>query len=338
MSPHARFEVAFDQGVELRPAGLWLDALVPRDFCFVSEGLEDVRPLHRRVLLTERSAKLGRWGEADGSPPPLVCPFRRVFALGELRVELLPAGSLPGSAQLLLDGPYGSLLYAGALNLAGTANGERPARATAQTLVVDASHTPGAVRAPTRDESRTALLALVNESLRQGITPVLVAEALAVAPELLRILGDAGHKSRVHGAIYGYCRLFQSFGIELRGAMRFKGTPAHDEVVVVPPQHAAARAIRSLHRAQTVHVVSLRALQRDARIEDALVQPPASGGPRRLVLAMRSDEAAIVAYAQELAPERIYAAGANAQSLAAALRAAGLVATALAMPEQLSLL
>src|SRR5579859_6316960 len=111
-------DFVWQDGVRIVGTTIWCDAPRRHQITFVSSsarGLGDAGA--GRLILTERTlALLGRAAESDA----LVTPFGRPFALGRLRLELLPSGHLPGAAQLLVERPGKSgarrLLYAGDLN------------------------------------------------------------------------------------------------------------------------------------------------------------------------------------------------------------------------------
>jgi hypothetical protein len=99
-------------GLHVLGTRLWCDAARVHGVTFVSGA--DV-PLGgtraTRIVATERTRKLlGLDGE--GVLPAL---FARPFALGRARLELLPAGRLPGSAQLRVELDGRVALYAGAV-------------------------------------------------------------------------------------------------------------------------------------------------------------------------------------------------------------------------------
>jgi hypothetical protein len=89
-----------------------------------------------RIVTTEKTAKLCK---LDGVLP---APFGRPFALGRARVELLPAGRIPGSAQLRVEVEGATVLYAGAVDPRPT-KGTEPAQVRGcDELVISLGRTP----------------------------------------------------------------------------------------------------------------------------------------------------------------------------------------------------
>src|SRR5437762_192184 len=75
--------VEFAGGIRLAGTSLWLDAPEPAELCFLSHvPLAPDPPRHRRMLMTEATAKL--YEAHHRRPPALICPFRRPFTIGDL--------------------------------------------------------------------------------------------------------------------------------------------------------------------------------------------------------------------------------------------------------------
>src|SRR5439155_362525 len=81
-------------GVRVAGTSIWCDAPRRHALCFVSSAHHALAGA--RVVTTARTLELRR-ALGDGAEA-LVTPFARPFALGRLRVELLPAGHVPGGA------------------------------------------------------------------------------------------------------------------------------------------------------------------------------------------------------------------------------------------------
>src|SRR5262245_25833710 len=101
-------------GVRVVGTPLWLDPSCASGVTFVSHAGRVPRPASAPPtwLCTERTAALAG---LDGA---LLTPFRRAFALGQLRLELLPSGRMPGASVLSLQWgqePRQRLLYASSL-------------------------------------------------------------------------------------------------------------------------------------------------------------------------------------------------------------------------------
>jgi putative mRNA 3-end processing factor len=101
-------------GVHVKGTRLWCDAARAHGVTFVSGADVSLRRRCERIVTTPRTQKL-----APRLDEVLPAPFGRPFALGRARLELLPAGRLPGSAQLRVEMDGRALLYAGAVHPSG---------------------------------------------------------------------------------------------------------------------------------------------------------------------------------------------------------------------------
>lgn len=127
-------------GLHLRQARLWLDAGAglrlpppPRTAVTFQAQHDGVRrPPARLLCSTTLAALLGT------TRPPLAIPYGKPFQLGLQAIELLPAGSSPGSAMLRTQVGDRTVLFAGAARL-DTLPGATPLEwREADVVVVDA--------------------------------------------------------------------------------------------------------------------------------------------------------------------------------------------------------
>src|SRR5262249_45375907 len=104
------------------------------------------------------------------------------------------------------------------------------------------------------EEVYEQIRSFVERCFEDRATPVLIANQIGTAQELMKILGDAGHRLRVHRSIYEVAKIYRDLGVSLPGSRRFAGTPARDEVVIFPPVLRKHASIRKLRKSQTAMV------------------------------------------------------------------------------------
>ncbi|MGZ3407774.1 MAG: hypothetical protein ACXVAN_15090, partial [Polyangia bacterium] len=145
-----------------------------------------------RVVTTERT-RVRRAVEVTprGTAGMLVTPFGRPFALGRLRLELLPSGHVPGAAQLYVELDGRRVAYCGPLNPAPGRFAEAPQVRAAEALCLDAPLLACARKLPPRAEAEAQLLAAVERARDDGVTPVVLAPPLGGAQEVVALLGAA---------------------------------------------------------------------------------------------------------------------------------------------------
>jgi putative mRNA 3-end processing factor len=245
-------------GVRIAGSNIYCDARrCPREaIAFVSHaraprlsGASDVRLITTERTRALRTLEVTPRGQAAAT---LVTPFGRPFALGRLRLELLPSGHVPGAAQLYVELDGRRVAFCGPLNPQPGRFAEAPQVRAADALCVDAPLLPLLRRLPPRAESETALLAAVERTLDEQLTPVVLAPALGAAVDVLALLGAAGLPMRAHPRIVAFAETYARIGIALRlpTLKRFRGSPARGEAVVWPLESRAAPAVSRLKSAR----------------------------------------------------------------------------------------
>ena len=324
-------------GVRIGGTDLWCDArrCPPQATAFVSHARA---PRLRggaecRVITTERTRVLRAVeivprGQAAGM---LLTPFGRPFALGRLRLELLPSGHLPGAAQLYVelegtaaDGARARrrVAYCGPLNPSPGRFAEAPQVRAAEALCIDAPLAAFAGKLPPRAEVEGQLLAAVERALDDGVTPVVLAPALGAAEDVVALLGAAALPLRVHPRIAAWIEAYGRIGLGVPTATtrKFRGSPAKGEVVVWPLEDRNAAAIGRLRTARLFAATGL-ALEPDAaarlRVEAAFA------------LADHGDLPSLVAHARAAEARDVWLTSGFSEAAVRAFAAAGVRAHAL---------
>ena len=322
-------DVAFDDGVHLPGTVLWFDSPRERDLCFVGHARSGRFPAHRKVLCTQATARLAARHLA--SADLLVSPFSRPFSLGELNIELFPAGHMLGSASVRVVHGGRTIVYAGDIHLPGSRTAERAQVRGCDTLVVSCPYGDPQIRLPDREEAEAAVLKWVDRALNDGAVPVLLADRLGKAQDLLQLLGEAGVPVRAHRTIIESTAVYQEFGRGFPGARRFRGTPARGEAVVWPIELRGSASIGRMRRQLRIGVCSGRA----AYEEHALKQQYRASAA--FALSCHCGYGALLDYVRATAPGKVLLQRGRVRACAAALQAEGFDAAALTGPEQLSL-
>ena len=243
-------------GLHVLGTPLWCDARHTREVCFVSSARVPGARRHRQVLAS--TTTLALLPEASGRAPhsTLAVPLGKKFTLGTLRLELFPSGFMPGAACLGVDVAGARLLYAGVVNPKGAGLGGALETRHADVLVVDASFAGARYRFPPPGDMLAEAKAWAEKVAEGGGIPVLLAEPLGAALELLRILTLP---VVAHRAIVTAAKKLASVGVELRSPKRHAGTPAAGSAVLWPV--SARDTLPALRRARVALV--------DPRAQDA---------------------------------------------------------------------
>lgn len=295
MSSPARL-LRFDDGLHLEGTILWLDAPRERDLSFLSHAALDTLPLHRKVLTSPATFRLLEGQLATDRALP--CPFFRPFFLGELELELLPAGFLPGSAQLLITWRGTRILYAADIGMKPNRTAEAIRIHRCDVLVMSCALGDPAIRVPERGQVEGDLLRFVRESLADGRPPVLLSDRLGLAQELLRLLDEAGIPARSHRSIARHARAYVELGQRLPTGEQ-RGPLRPDEALVWPLALHASPTLHCLRPRPRLAVVGEQAL-----LGDVAPGQPLPAGPR-FPLTLQPDFAELLAYVKAAAPGRV---------------------------------
>ncbi len=313
-------------GIHLTGTVLWCDCDRRRDLSFISNAHMEFVGKNRRILATDKTLKILTRGA--GKVDALTSPYRRRFTLGPLELEMHPAGHVLGSAQLLVEREGRRIVYTHDVSTRQMATVERARPIECDVLAIPATYGLPLYRFPPREEVAAGVRAFVARALEDNATPVLFAETVGLAQELMRIVGEAGHKMRVQGSIYDVAKIYVEFGVSLPNARRFGGTPGRDEVVIFPPilrKHAAIKKLKKLRTA----MVSGRAVEPGfaftQRVDEAFA------------LADTVDHDELLTFIEGTGARDVYLTGGYVEELGAELRAKGLRVRSLLAPQQLPL-
>lgn len=153
-------------------------------------------------------------------------PFGKRFYIGDYRAELLPAGHMLGSSQIYIEFDEFSLLYTGDVKLFKLRTAEKSRFKKADILIIEATFGVPRFSFSSPKEAEKKLIAFVEEVLDRGGTPVLYANQMGKAQELLKILEIHGYSAKVSREIIKVAKIYEKFGIT------FKNIDKEGEVVI----------------------------------------------------------------------------------------------------------
>ncbi len=310
---------------------LHLDARRRVECAFVSHAHGDHIGRHDRTIATAATISLmrHRLGEPKRrKTEALPAAFRTPFGLGELTLELFPAGHVLGSAQLRVVRDGVALGYSGDLCTEPTHAAEAAEVMPCDVLVLESTFGHPRYVFPPKDETLRAVRRFVDDALAAGDTPVLLGYALGKAQEILKYLSDAGYRCAAHPVVHAVNLVYEAHGVSFPNvrALPPEG-PAPQEVVVVPPHLSRSPAMRGVRRRRTA-VLTGWAVDGGGHFRADAAFP----------LSDHADFPSLVRYAKATGASRVFTVHGFADVLATALRKEGLRAEPLAEERQLELL
>ncbi|WP_298214799.1 ligase-associated DNA damage response exonuclease [Acidocella sp.] len=252
MPPHpASWLKPTPSGLYCLPGDFYIDPLrqVPR--AIITHGHSDhARPGHAQVLATPETLAImrARMGERAGaSLQPL--PYGETLEVGGVRVRLVPAGHVLGSAQVVMEHQGARAVVSGDYKRQPdpTCPPFEPVRC--DVFVTEATFGLPVFRHP-EPEGEIAKL-LQSHALFPGRTHVVGAYALGKAQRLIACLRRQGYDAPIylHGAHANLCAVYERLGVglgALRPATAAQKAELKGALVLAPPSAVGERWGRRL--------------------------------------------------------------------------------------------
>lgn len=316
--------------IRVRGTGLFLDARRRRPCGFVSHAHSDHLGRHDRTIATAATAALARHRIGDRARGEVLpVGYRSPFGLGELTLELFPAGHVLGSAQIRLTLPGGlSVGYTGDLCLEPTATAEPAEVMPCDVLLMESTFGMRRYVFPPKEEVLASVRRFVDDALADGATPVLLGYSLGKAQEVLRHFGALGYPCRAHPVVHAVNRVYQQMGVELPNVRELGPEGVGPGEVVVAPPNLARSAVMARIRPRRTAVLTGWAVDgaRWFRGVDAAFP-----------LSDHADFPSLLRYARATGARQVLTLHGHAEPLARELRREGIAAEPLAPDVQMEL-
>ena len=116
--------ICINDEMQIPSLGLWLDARRPRSVSFISHAHSDHIGNHGRAIVTKATAELCRPRLSPHSKTEYdLHEYGERFSLGEASVELIPAGHILGSSQIMVETENHTFVYTGDFKLRRASGG-----------------------------------------------------------------------------------------------------------------------------------------------------------------------------------------------------------------------
>ena len=250
--PHPdRWIKVLPEGLYVEPGGFYIDPVRPVERAVVTHGHSDhARPGNRHVLATPGTLAIMRQrmgAGVGGSLQPL--EYGEGLTIGDVRVRLVPAGHVLGSAQVVLEHAGSRVVVSGDYKrrLDRTCAPFEPV--PCDVFVTEATFGLPVFRHPP-DLGEVGKL-LHSMALFPERSHVVGVYALGKCQRLITLLRAAGYDRPIwlHGALEPLCRLYSDWGVEL-GELRPATVAAKEDLkgalVLAPPAAVADRWARRL--------------------------------------------------------------------------------------------
>lgn len=197
-------------GLYLPDADLHLDARTAPGTVFVSHAHSDHCSHAARILCTPETAALHE--ARRGAREATTLAYGERLRVGGATVTLSPAGHTLGSAMIVAESARGRAAYTGDYKLRANPFSPPAEVPRCDELVMECTFGEPRYRFPPDAELVGRLHAFVDDALREGATPVVLAYALGKGQEALWHLVRGGYDVVLHGAIANMCALHERLG------------------------------------------------------------------------------------------------------------------------------
>jgi hypothetical protein len=342
--------VTWEGGFLIHGVGLHLDPRHRAPIGFASDAFGEA--LAKRLIATPETVRFLR--RHRSAPSFLPSPYGRTIRLGEADLRLVPAGGIPGAAQLELRYRGAAVLYARRIlpepsGLAVAAEAPR-----ADVVLLDAPPAPAPRACARRAESVAAIGAWAEQAARDGRVPVLFAEPYAAAPALAARLGSEALELRLQTTVHDRARLCAASGVEFPHVKRLEGAPRLGQLLLLPwgGERSSGRAVERPGRDAGERAEKMLASVRErgaeaggpvefrtAVVHDGSEALPGTFQPdEAFLLAFSAGVSELVAHVQRTGAREVLLSPDTPKVLGSVLRELGIaVASRLGPPDQLEL-
>jgi Cft2 family RNA processing exonuclease len=193
---------------------------------------------HREVILTQATSQIIRTRLKGNRKEHILeyeHPVEFKFGTKHFQVTLLPAGHILGSAMALIEADSGSILYTGDFKLRPGLAAESCSPRKADILITETTFGRPKYRFPNSGELWNQIIQFCQNSLKDGVTPVLMGYSLGKSQEIMCGLLDAKLDLAVHEQVYVIARVYERCGMSFPPYIKWKYRPLNGAVLIVPP-------------------------------------------------------------------------------------------------------
>jgi len=329
--PPDLLKVAFQRGIHLPEADLWLDPPFAAARAFVSHAHSDHVARHKLAICTELTrALMCKRGSAGKRTTFRTMSHEETLELDGFTLRLLPAGHILGSAMLhitrLRDGA--TLLYTGDYKLRSGITGEEAELRPADTLIMETTFGLPRYVFPPVEEIAAAMVRFARETLAGGQIPILLGYSLGKAQEILAAMRESGHPIMLHSAVKTMTELLAPHLGALPAFKELDVERAAGHILILPPNAPQLDALRKAGNCRTA-MVSGWGLDKSAKYR--------YGVDEVFPLSDHADYPELIRTVEIVKPWLVYTVHGYTREFAADLRRRGCDARALGREEQLDL-
>lgn len=238
--------IEYDEGIHIKGTDLWFDSKKKARFSFLSNANVTGFVPHEKVIATPKTIRLSE--KRVKSSVVLVCPFNHPFSLGKVQVELIPAGYILGSSQILIEMDGKRIVYTGDLKLRPSETAEPAEIRRCDIMIMKCTYGLPKYVFPSPQSVIDSMVDFIDDSLSSGITPILLVDPLGKAQDIAKVLGDMGYSISLHRSIHNALKIYEEFGIVFSNYECFKPKIIEGKVLLMPPYMRGSEVIERIEK------------------------------------------------------------------------------------------
>ena len=318
-----------NEGVHLKGTAIWFDASKKKKLSIISNARSTNFFRHDKVITTPQTYRILklRFKKTDVLP----CPFNHVFNLGEIEVELLPSGYIPGACQVLLYKKNKKILYVADFKLDVLTMSTPIELTQCDILIMKSVFGIKKYIFQSVEVAIIPIIEFINTCLEREQLPVLVADRIGNSQEIIRIIGEKDYDVYVHDSIHRINRLYEDFGFLFPEYLVLGDAGiSMNGVVIIPAEYRSDKKLMSLNN--TVYA-SVSEISVDDKIDNSSLN-----SSYRFPFSVRSGYDEMLKFVELVNPGEVYITGNNNLEFSDDLRKRGYNSSALMSPRQLDLI
>ena len=320
--------IEYDEGIHLKETDLWFDSKKRVPLSFISSASISQFSSHKKIIATPQTIRL--LAKRVKNSLVLPCPFNRPFSLGKLQIELIPAGFILGSSQVVVDLNETRLIYSGDIKLRHSDTSEHVVVRHCDILIMKCTYGKPGYVFPSTEDVMGSIRVFARSSLSSGYVPILLVNPLGKALDIIKVLGNEGFKLSLSKSIYNTLKIYEEFGFSFSNYESFNPSRLQGKVLIVPPHLRTSDKIEGLEN-KKIGVVMGWAI--DKRYSKSVF-----GADEAFPMSNHAGYDELIQYVELVRPKEVYLVQGFNTEFSRTLKKRGFNAKPLEKPTQLELL
>ena len=224
---------SYNEGIQINGTNLWLDAEKKVNLSFISHAHRDHIRRHRQIISTEKTLSFYR--KRIGLVDTIALAYAQPIEIEGMKIQLLPAGHILGSAQILIEKNGQRLLYTGDFRVKSSLTAENIQVVEADILIMECTFGLPKYIFPPAEEIENELFQFIEKCFANHLTPVVLGYTLGKGQEALKLLGNLGFTTRVYKSIFEFAKIYEYYGVRFGDYSLFEGVVNSGEVLLMSP-------------------------------------------------------------------------------------------------------